>query len=154
MFEKKHIMSYNRDVNIKRCACSDFLQPVGWYISIGSSNREKYVGKEAKVNIVSLNFSLSLSLSLSLSPVPSSGSFLEEGGYYKKKSFFEEGGYYKKQSYMSLTQSIKAKHRPSWYSSSSCSKTLFGKKQIMTYNRDVNVKRCACSDPSCNQWLK
>ncbi|CAN6936992.1 unnamed protein product [Brassica oleracea var. botrytis] len=24
-------------------------------------------------------------------------------------------------------------------------------KQSMSYNEDVNVKRCACSDPSCNQ---
>uniref|UniRef100_A0A0D3CX24 Uncharacterized protein n=1 Tax=Brassica oleracea var. oleracea TaxID=109376 RepID=A0A0D3CX24_BRAOL len=25
-------------------------------------------------------------------------------------------------------------------------------KQSMSYNEDVNVKHCACSDPSCNQW--
>ncbi|CAF2061479.1 unnamed protein product [Brassica napus] len=25
-------------------------------------------------------------------------------------------------------------------------------KQSMSYNEDVNVKCCACSDPSCTQW--
>ncbi|KAF8049821.1 hypothetical protein N665_2112s0006 [Sinapis alba] len=76
----------------------------------------------------------------SQSPVPFSGSFLEEGRYYRKPS------------YMSLTQSIKAKQRRSGSSSLSCSKTTFEKKQSMSYNRDVNVKRCAGSDPSSNQW--
>ncbi|CAG7903579.1 unnamed protein product [Brassica rapa] len=31
-------------------------------------------------------------------------------------------------------------------------KSLFEKKQSMPYNEDVNVKGCACSDPSCNKW--
>ncbi|KAG5380197.1 hypothetical protein IGI04_028039 [Brassica rapa subsp. trilocularis] len=31
-------------------------------------------------------------------------------------------------------------------------KSLFEKKQFMPYNEDVNVKRCECSDPSCNKW--
>ncbi|KAH0919364.1 hypothetical protein HID58_027024 [Brassica napus] len=32
-------------------------------------------------------------------------------------------------------------------------KSLFEKKQFMPYNEDVNVKRCECSDPSCNKWI-
>ena len=68
--------------------------------------------------------------STSQSPVPFSGSFLEEGGYYRKPS------------YMSLTQSIKAKQRRS----GSCSKTPFEKKQSMSFNGDVDVKRSAGSD--------
>ncbi|KAL0664922.1 hypothetical protein Bca4012_101760 [Brassica carinata] len=72
--------------------------------------------------------------STSQSPVPFSGSFLEEGGYYRKPS------------YMSLTQSIKAKQRRSGSSSSSCSKTPFEKKQSMSFNGDVDVKRSAGSD--------
>lgn len=79
------------------------------------------------------------SSSTSQSPVPFSGSFLEEGGYYRKPS------------YMSLTQSIKAKQRRSG-SSSSCSKTPFEKKQSMSYNGDVNVRRTAGSDQLSNQW--
>ncbi|KAG7589895.1 IQ motif EF-hand binding site [Arabidopsis suecica] len=79
------------------------------------------------------------SSSTSQSPVPFSGSFLEEGGYYRKPS------------YMSLTQSIKAKQRRSG-SSSSPSKTPFEKKQSMSYNGDVNVRRSAGSDPLSNQW--
>ncbi|CAG7862669.1 unnamed protein product [Brassica rapa] len=31
-------------------------------------------------------------------------------------------------------------------------KSLFEKKEFISYNEDVNVKCCACSDPSCNQW--
>ncbi|CAN6936988.1 unnamed protein product [Brassica oleracea var. botrytis] len=31
-------------------------------------------------------------------------------------------------------------------------KSLFEKKQSMSYNKDVNVKCCTCSDPSCIQW--
>ncbi|CAN7053028.1 unnamed protein product [Brassica rapa subsp. trilocularis] len=29
---------------------------------------------------------------------------------------------------------------------------LTTRKQSMPYNEDVNVKGCACSDPSCNKW--
>lgn len=72
--------------------------------------------------------------STSQSPVPFSGSFLEEGGYYRKPS------------YMSLTQSIKAKQRRSGSSSSACSRTPFEKKQSMSFNGDVDVKRSAGSD--------
>ncbi|CAN8235257.1 unnamed protein product [Cochlearia groenlandica] len=80
--------------------------------------------------------------STSQSPVPFSGSYLEEGGYYRKPS------------YMSLTQSIKAKQRRSGSSSSSCSKTPFEKKQSMSFNGDVNVRRNAGSESLCNnnQW--
>lgn len=88
---------------------------------------------------VSSSATSSESSSTSQSPVPFSGSFLEEGGYYRKPS------------YMSLTQSIKAKQRRSG-SSSSCSKTPFAKKQSMSYDGHVNVKRSAGSDPLCNQW--
>lgn len=89
---------------------------------------------------VSSSATSSESSSTSQSPVPYSGSFLEEGGYYRKPS------------YMSLTQSIKAKQRRSGSASSSCSKTPFEKKQSMSFNGDVNVRRSAGSDQSCNQW--
>ncbi|VVA95078.1 unnamed protein product [Arabis nemorensis] len=88
---------------------------------------------------VSSSATSSESSSTSQSPVPFSGSFLEEGGYYRKPS------------YMSLTQSIKAKQRRSG-SSSSCSKTPFEKKQSMSYDGDVNLRRSAGSDPLRNQW--
>ncbi|CAA7052504.1 unnamed protein product, partial [Microthlaspi erraticum] len=88
---------------------------------------------------VSSSATSSESSSTSQSPVPYSGSFLEEGGYYRKPS------------YMSLTQSIKAKQRRS-PSSSSCSKTPFEKKQSMSFNGDVNLRRSGGSDPSSNQW--
>ncbi|WZZ44178.1 hypothetical protein YC2023_040437 [Brassica napus] len=56
-------------------------------------------------------------------------------------------------SYMCLTQSIKAKKRRSTsILYLLVPESLFEKKQSMSYNEDVNVKRCACSDPSCNQW--
>ena len=54
---------------------------------------------------------------------------------------------------MNLTQSIKAKKRRSTsILHLLVQKSLFEKKQFMSYNEDVNVKCCACSDPSCNQW--
>ena len=54
---------------------------------------------------------------------------------------------------MSLTQSIKAKKRRSTnILHLLVPKSLFEKKQSMPYNEDVNVKGCACSDPSCNKW--
>ncbi|CAF2061459.1 hypothetical protein HID58_072189 [Brassica napus] len=62
-------------------------------------------------------------------------------------------GYYRKPSYMNLTQSIKAKKRRSTsILHLIVPKSLFEKKQSMSYNEDVNVKCCACSDPSCTQW--
>ncbi|CAN7092239.1 unnamed protein product [Brassica rapa subsp. narinosa] len=54
---------------------------------------------------------------------------------------------------MNLTQSIKVnKRRSTSILHLLVQKSLFEKKQFMSYNEDVNVKCCACSDPSCNQW--
>ena len=54
---------------------------------------------------------------------------------------------------MNITQSIKGKKRRSTsILHLLVPKSLFEKKQSMSYNEDVNVKCCACSDPSCTQW--
>ncbi|CAN6936985.1 unnamed protein product [Brassica oleracea var. botrytis] len=54
---------------------------------------------------------------------------------------------------MNLTQSIKGKKRRSTsILHLLVPKSLFEKKQSMSYNEDVNVKCCACLDPSCTQW--
>ncbi|CAN6936993.1 unnamed protein product [Brassica oleracea var. botrytis] len=69
-------------------------------------------------------------------------------------SLRKEGrGYYRNPSYMNLTQSINGKKRRSTsILHLLVPKSLFEKKHSMSYNEDVNVKCCACSDPSCTQW--